>query len=279
MAKGRPSLLYLQMGQEVIYILLACATLASILLVSIVVHSRVQDRETQQKLDDFTRRNSSWIEIQDKLQKEKDAAIKGAKEKDKLIGNINREKAEVESERDKLKNDKPPIILLTEREGYTFATGSADILPAFRERVSNNIVPNLKEYAGRYSASIIEIIGHTDEVQIGEGQRSASNIDKVILDVVNNKGEHKKLIPHDNVGLGMARAASVRQLLIDLGLGQEFTILPLSAGPLITVDENITSGSAKATGEEARRRIEIRLRRKSRDTGQWSAMTTKADSR
>jgi hypothetical protein len=65
---------------------------------------------------------------------------------------------------------------------------------------------------------------------------------------------------HDNVGLGMARAVAVARALKAAGVDKGWTIVPLSAGPFLKPNDQVTDGKRKGA-DEAERRIEIRLRR------------------
>lgn len=292
MNRRRESLLYLQMGQEVIYILLACAIVTSLLLLSMWVRSRanlsnLQDGavgllERMERLQiDIDKHEADIRKYADQIKRTEAELLQLKKtdsdlhaynvlllsEMDKLKAENRAQRAEIEALR-KVNNDQPPIILLTESAGYTFETGSAKISSSFRENVQSKIVPDLKKYAERYAATIIEIIGHTDEVPFGGLSRGGSNLDRNLFGVLNGNAPADSLIAFDNIGLGMARAISVRRLLIELGLGSSFVILPLSAGPAVTPDDAIAQGLSPQTGIEARRRIEIRLRRKSKTEAQ-----------
>jgi hypothetical protein len=67
------------------------------------------------------------------------------------------------------------------------------------------------------------------------------------------------LISADNAGLGLARATAVVRVLGSDERLKGYTLLPLSGGQLIGVDDRLTSGGGG--DEPERRRIEIRLRR------------------
>jgi flagellar motor protein MotB len=282
MNRSRASLLYLQMGQEVIYILLACAIVTSLLLLSIAVRNEKRLTALKQERDELSIRldelEKEKLNPEAQLTKYKALLMEYAEKIDKLnavIKVLSAKNSELRNENDRLSkeavdlknsaynNDQPPIILLTESEGYTFETGSAKVSPNFRENVKNKILPSLMRNAERYSAHVIEIIGHTDEVPFGTTKRGPSDLDTTLFKALNGITSAGALIPHDNIGLGMARAISVRQLLVELGL-HDFTVLPLSAGPAITPNEAIAYGYSPHTGIVARRRIEIRLRRKSK---------------
>jgi hypothetical protein len=110
--------------------------------------------------------------------------------------------------------------------------------------------------AQRYGVSTIEIIGHTDEQKIVP---RASNLDTSLLGVLHQTANVSSLVPADNAGLGLARAAAVvRVLMLDEHL-RGYTLLPLSGGQLIGVDDKLTNGGGG--DEQERRRIEIRVRR------------------
>jgi hypothetical protein len=82
------------------------------------------------------------------------------------------------------------------------------------------------------------------------------------------------LIPADNAGLGLARAtAVVRVLMLDERL-KGYTLLPLSGGQLIGVDDRLTKGGGG--DERERRRIEIRVRRANSTEGSTRTLTPPA---
>jgi outer membrane protein OmpA-like peptidoglycan-associated protein len=153
-------------------------------------------------------------------------------------------------------HDWPPIINLNEAKGYYFEKGKAELLPAFEDRLRAFIVPELVERAQRYAVTVIEVVGHTDEQKIAP---RPSNLDAFLLDIVRTNGKVASLIPGDNAGLGLARAAAVVQVLRHDPRLSAYTLLPLSGGQLIGVDEQLTTGGGGDDRE--RRRIEIRLRR------------------
>jgi len=153
-------------------------------------------------------------------------------------------------------HDWPPIINLSEAQGYFFATGKADIAPDFERHLRTVIVPQLVQFARQYGVGTIEVIGHTDEQ--GIAQRT-SNLDAMLLATLHNTATVSSLIPADNAGLGLARAVAVTRILRQDDRLKSYTILPLSAGQLITPADRLTVGGGGADKE--RRRIEIRLRR------------------
>jgi len=152
----------------------------------------------------------------------------------------------------------PPIINLSEAGGYYFRSGSAELTQAFDQKLRTSIASEIAENLERYKVDIIEVIGHTDEQPIS---RSASNLDQAIIDVVDGKKPVTVISPADNAGLGMARAIAVVNALRSDDKLKAATILPMSAAQLVLPGDQLTSG--QAGNVEARRRIEIRIRRRS----------------
>jgi outer membrane protein OmpA-like peptidoglycan-associated protein len=152
----------------------------------------------------------------------------------------------------------PPIIVLPEAQGFSFAAGSAALTPGFEDRLRRLIIPRIRDTGFKYQASVIEVIGHTDAVP----RRSAdqrSNLDTVLVPLFLGK-ETAAPVAVDNAGLGMARAVSVARFMRMEGL-RDFTLVPLSAGPFLRPDDSaVTADDGDADG--TRRRIEIRLRRR-----------------
>jgi outer membrane protein OmpA-like peptidoglycan-associated protein len=221
--RSRQSILHLQMGQEVIYLLLTVAMVAAlVLLLRMAGESRQQDAAPPLPMP---------------------APPEPA----------TRSGAPLPSP------DLPPIIRLSEARGYYFPLGSAAITPAFRQRLAGEVVPRILDLGRRYHVDVIEVVGHTDEIPLR--LESHSNLDFQLLAYLSGTGDAGDLHAADNVGLGMARAAAVaRELLKDRALAG-YTILPLSGGQAIATDQTLAAGHA-ATDEQERRRIEIRMRRR-----------------
>ena len=148
----------------------------------------------------------------------------------------------------------PPIITITEAEGYSFPTGSAYISNTFKELLTNKVAALLKENIDKYQANIVEVFGHTDE----QPKSGYSNLDVTLINAVNGRFPIDKLSAADNVGLGMARAVSVVKVLSLCPELSNIKILPYSAGQSV---DNSGSLSTGLSGDmPSRRRIEIRLR-------------------
>lgn len=154
----------------------------------------------------------------------------------------------------------PPIINLSEAGGYYFAVGSAELTGEFRRQLSEDIVARIANYLAEYKVDIVEVIGHTDEQNLAEGR--TSNLDREIAGVVAGRMGATGLRPADNAGLGLARAISVTQQLKSDPRLAAATILPLSGAQLIVPGDHLSDGAQSGDVRE-RRRIEIRVRRRS----------------
>lgn len=157
------------------------------------------------------------------------------------------------------KQIKPPIITLTEAQGFRFALGSAEVTPAFYGKLTETIIPQIIEGTRVHGLDLVEVVGHTDEVRMPA--RRESNLDWWLLTSLSRSAP--LLVVADNVGLGMARAATVTRLLRSDERLKDLTIAALSAGqtifqdgrPVMRADQDNPQPNAE------RRRIEIRLRK------------------
>src|SRR5262249_50738419 len=61
------------------------------------------------------------------------------------------------------RHDWPPIINLSEADGYYFAAGSADLTPDFALALRTLVVARLLQIADEFDVDVIEVFGHTDE--------------------------------------------------------------------------------------------------------------------
>lgn len=154
-------------------------------------------------------------------------------------------------------HDWPPIINLSEAGGYFFRSGSAELTPAFEGKLHGSITDEIAQNLARYRVDVIEVIGHTDEQPIS---RTGSNLDQTIIDVVDGKKTVTSIVPADNAGLGMARAIAVANVLKSDPKLKGATVLPMSGAQLILPGDQLTAGQGGDV--ESRRRIEIRIRRR-----------------
>jgi len=151
----------------------------------------------------------------------------------------------------------PPIINLSEADGYFFAVGSAELTPDFAADLRGAVVERLLQIAGTFDVDVIEVIGHTDEQPI---TNRVSNLDRRLSSVTLGESDVGTLQWADNAGLGLARALAVVQVLSADPRLHSFRILPLSAAQLIGVDGRFTRWDDHGDVRE-RRRIEIRMRK------------------
>ena len=152
----------------------------------------------------------------------------------------------------------PPIIRMSEADGYFFKSGSAELSPTFHEALIEQTPIEILKYIRKYDVDVIEVVGHTDERPIGI--RQYSNLDRDLLSVLKNTAGVASLIPSDNAGLGLARAVAVVSVLRQSPLLAGYKLIPLSGAQLVNTDETLAIAGSPENIQE-RRRIEIRLRK------------------
>jgi flagellar motor protein MotB len=152
----------------------------------------------------------------------------------------------------------PPIIRMSEADGFFFKSGSAELSPTFHDALVDDTPFEILKYIHKYDVDVIEVVGHTDERPIGGHQ--SSNLDRDLLSVLNNTAGVGSLTPADNAGLGLARAVAVVSVLRQSPLLAGYKLIPLSGAQLVNTDETLAITGSSANVQE-RRRIEIRLRK------------------
>src|ERR1700688_1242844 len=78
----------------------------------------------------------------------------------------------------------PPIIRMSEADGYFFKSGSAELSPSFHQALIEQTPIEILKYIQKYDVDVIEVVGHTDERPIGN--RQYSNLDRELLPVLKN---------------------------------------------------------------------------------------------
>lgn len=151
----------------------------------------------------------------------------------------------------------PPIINLTEADGYFFESGIAVLKPSFIANLHSEIVPRLLEIIRDYKVDIIEIVGHTDDQKMVP---RTSNLDQDLPAILRGGAKIGALRPADNAGLGLSRALAVVTELVGDSRLTGLRILPFSAAQLVDREQHLTKGEGVGNVKE-RRRIEIRLRK------------------
>ena len=152
----------------------------------------------------------------------------------------------------------PPIIRMSEADGYFFKSGSAELSATFHDALVNETPGEILKYIRKYDVDVIEVVGHTDERPIGT--RQYSNLDRDLLSVLKNTAGVVSLVPADNAGLGLARAVAVVSVLRQSPLLAGYKLIPLSGAQLVNVDETLAITGSPGDIQQ-RRRIEIRLRK------------------
>jgi len=155
-------------------------------------------------------------------------------------------------------NQWPPIIRMSEADGYFFKSGSAELSPAFHDTLVNKTPAEILNYIRKYDVDVVEVVGHTDERPIG--LRQYSNLDRDLLSVLKNDAGVVSLTPADNAGLGLARAVAVVSVLRQSPLLAGYKLIPLSGAQLVNIDETLAIAGSPGDIQQ-RRRIEIRLRK------------------
>jgi outer membrane protein OmpA-like peptidoglycan-associated protein len=154
----------------------------------------------------------------------------------------------------------PPIIKLSEADGYYFESGSAVLKPDFRAKLTESIAGQILSIIMQYDVDVVEVVGHTDEQPVGS---RPSNLDHDLVPVLKDSAGITSLVPADNAGLGLARAASVVSVLLQNPKLAGYKLIPLSGAQLVNVDETLALSGTPGDIRE-RRRIEIRLRKSDR---------------
>lgn len=166
--------------------------------------------------------------------------------------------SEPRSERDRRgEHNWPPIINLSEADGYYFATGSAVLTPDFAAQLRAVVVDRLLQIGESFDVNVIEVIGHTDEQPV---VHHVSNLDRALPSVTSEGSDPAILQWGDNAGLGLARALAVVKVLESDPRLWSFRILPLSGAQLIDTNGRLTRWDGRSDVPE-RRRIEIRMRK------------------
>jgi flagellar motor protein MotB len=162
----------------------------------------------------------------------------------------------------------PPIIRMSEADGYFFKSGSAELSSAFRDTLITKTPGEILNYIRKYDVDVVEVVGHTDERPVGA--RQYSNLDRDLSPVLRNDVGVVSLVPADNAGLGLARAVAVVSVLRQSPLLAGYKLIPLSGAQLVNTDETLAITGSPGDIRE-RRRIEIRLRKSNDTTGSLPA--------
>jgi outer membrane protein OmpA-like peptidoglycan-associated protein len=242
MNRAPPSILHLQMGQEVLYLLLVTSLISNVLLAAIAIHSST-------RVTELSKDRPSGVDVT--------ATVRRLEaERSQLNDRVKELEQQIRSK------EQPPIITLRETEGFYFAPASAEITPDFLGRLAKDVIPKLIALGEEHGAQIVEVIGHTDGTSINDRLRIKANLDDFLGQYL-DPSSPVAVFPYDNVGLGIARAVSVSRALRQSGLPAKLDIQPLSASYLIAPNDR-TLAAPRKVDDPSRRRIEIRIRRTNR---------------
>ena len=160
------------------------------------------------------------------------------------------------------REEPPPLIILDEASGYSFATGTHDLSPAFRRALDEQILPAIAREADACRCDVLEVFGHTD----GQPYRRAPGA-RGSLDALPDRfavGDLRGLTAGSNVELGYLRAAAVADYLgrrrADGSLARIRFLRFHSTGSMVLPSGKRASGRDQLP-DAARRRIELRLSR------------------
>ena len=149
MSKTPTSALHLQMGQEVLYLLLVTSLICNLLLVGLVMRAHAREPSAREPSPDEMAATITRLEgekaglllqvrqLNDTLEDAKreranlDASVEQAQSaRVQLEGWVKELEGKLKIQKTPLE-DQPPIIMLRDTEGYSFDPGSADIKPEF----------------------------------------------------------------------------------------------------------------------------------------------------
>ena len=260
--KSRPTLIHLQMGQDVLYVVLSFFVIVTVVLAVIITGHRPQSHPAKHAAVDLRDCLKLLATGQDDLHNraKPPGSEFGATDQFIIQRLIRCERLLAQRQRNIDKRlAQPPIITLREADGYFFPSGSAVLSEGFKNRIREIIIPKLAALGAQYNAHIIEVIGLTDEQPV-RGDGAQSTMDADLLPFVHGSTDEAPTAV-DNVGLGMARAAAVVQVLKTDSRLAQYEILPFSGGQAIDLGDRLAAGTEYGKSVEERRRIEIRLRR------------------
>lgn len=298
-ARTPASQLHLQMGQEVMYLLLVTSLIANFVLATLAMRTSKEARELSgarsyaETIHENRRLRDERATLQGKvseLQATNNAANAALKRAEAQIRDLTAEKRaleeknwqlettvkqaaarqketeerikQIEAAREAERNRMPqdqPPII-TLREADGFSFDPGSA--AISDSFLNKlkeIVPRLTTLSNRYGAQIVEVIGHTDGTSLRDTTRHKANLDDSLGQFLDPSAT-TELLPYDNVGLGISRAVSVARALRAAGLPTKLDTQPLSAAYLISPKDR-AEPAARKINDASRRRIEIRIRR------------------
>ena len=188
-------------------------------------------------------------------------------EKNEIIGDLKRTNQALKGTIANAKKPRgifPPNITIQNTGQYAFSLGQANLTPELREYIDEEIVPKIRDYFQNYDINTIEVIGHTDGLEI---QKTTSNLDELLNKVAIEDRPIEDLRAGSNADLGLMRALAVikelqnKEELIKIfqqkGLKQDKVFRAYSSAQLYLPNGQIAPTDPNA--DQERRRIEIRF--------------------
>jgi hypothetical protein len=172
------------------------------------------------------------------------------------------------AEKERLLNDKPPVIPITENEQFYFKSGSATLSSAFKKHLEEEKFPIILEQLEKFGSRVdtLEIVGHTDSEKLKDEDGNLDD-DELLLLVLHGQRSASVLKPSSNTDLGIMRALEIRSLLqpwLASHSRSDIQIRCYSAGPTLLADGSLPPVSSGNDNQEwrrgknqERRRIEI----------------------
>lgn len=149
--------------------------------------------------------------------------------------------------------EQPPIIALTEGDGYTFSAGSAELSETFKSALDHVVSSAILDVATRFQCDVVEVVGHTD----GQPINGRSALDTATM---SDSLTLPRSLAGSNADLGLMRAWAVRQHLREIPELRSLKFRVFS-GANLTLPTGEDADWSDRSDAADRRRIEIRLRR------------------
>ncbi len=161
-------------------------------------------------------------------------------------------------------HQQPPLIVLDEAHGYSFASSSASLNKQFQSQLSASVITKISKFSKEHKCDIVEVYGYTD-AQPFSSKSGGTQFDNALHHCLSDGCDIDKIQASSNLELGMKRAVSVVEFLKSRLVENKTIkiIRPYSAGQFID-EKGAIASMVNRSGNKLRRRIEIRLSR-SRD--------------
>ncbi|MCC5610136.1 hypothetical protein LC612_26080 [Nostoc sp. CHAB 5834] len=169
------------------------------------------------------------------------------------------------NENTEAQNDFPPNISINNTQ-FPFDVGQPTLTTKLKNHIAKDVVPRILKNFLAYNVNTIEVIGHTDGVEIDDKKKS--NLDKRLIQVAQEENKDiGELKAGSNADLGLMRALAVikelqnkkelSQVFRTKGIDEKTVFRAYSAAQLYLPNRKIAPVDSNANQE--RRRIQIRF--------------------